>query len=97
MPPLPAKSSGVLLERGAQEARLAPASRADGDRLAAVPAAARVRAVRVLPGFGCEVGAKSTLARHDDSGGRRDRPLRDPAEQRTCAESRRRTAAARPA
>ncbi len=36
MPPLPVKSSGVLLERGARKLGTASVSRADGDRVAAV-------------------------------------------------------------
>ena len=49
MPPLPVKSSGVLLEQRRAGARLPPAADAAGDQLAVLQRPARVPALRLLP------------------------------------------------
>ncbi len=48
MPPLPVKSSGVLLERGARKLGLHPLSRAHGHRFGAVSRPPGLRALRLL-------------------------------------------------
>ena len=81
MPPLPVKSSGVLLERGARKLGLHPfpapmaiASQPYRDR----PACAHCG---FCIGFGCEVRAKSSTLVHGDSRGRGDRTLRSAQRQ----------------
>ena len=78
MPPLPNKSSGVLLERARARARPARAGRTNGDPLGAVrrpPAMHGVRALRVL---WVRVRSEVVDAGDHDPESRRDWPMRDP-------------------
>ena len=68
MPPLPVKSSGVLLERGARKLGLHPFPAPMA--IASQPYRGRPACVHCgfCMGFGCEVRAKSSSLLHDDSG-----------------------------
>ena len=59
MPPLPVKSSGVLLERGAKRARAASAGGADGDQLAALQRPARRASTAASACSSCASSARS--------------------------------------
>ncbi len=81
MPPLPVKSSGVLLERGARKLGLHAFSRAHGDRVATVSRPAGVRALRLLHRLRLRGDGKVLDAVHLDPRGRGHRQVRDSAAQ----------------
>ena len=79
MPPLPVKSSGVLLEQRGAGARASPAADADGDQLPVLQRPARVPALRLLPVLHVRVPLEVDVDGDDAAAGGGDRPLRDPA------------------
>ncbi len=87
MPPLPVKSSGVLLERGARKLGLASVPGADGDRVGAVQGPPRLRALRLLHRLRLRNAGQVVDALHDDPGGRGHRALRSAAAE-LCRASR---------
>ncbi len=96
MPPLPVKSSGVLMDRGARGARAALAAGADGDQLAVLQRPARLPALRLLPVLHVRVPREVDVDGDDAAAGGSDRPLRDPAGQlRRARRDGRQTAAPR--
>ena len=79
LPPLPNKSSGVLLERGAHSARPARAGRADGDPLAAVRRSLGMYGMRALRRTTAASSARSRRSLVDrDPESRCDGPMRGP-------------------
>ena len=88
MPPLPVKSSGVLLEQGARALGLSPAVNADGDQLAVLQRPARVPALRLLPVLHVRVPLEVNVHDHDAARGGSDGPLRDPRRAATSHGSR---------
>ena len=78
MPPLPVKSSGVLMERGARKLGLHPFPAPDGDRVAALSRSPGLRELRLLHWVRLRGTREVLVALHDDSRGGGDGPLRDP-------------------
>ena len=97
MPPLPVKSSGVLMDRGARALGLHSAAVADGDQLAALQRAARVPALRLLPVLHVRVPREVDVDGDHAAARGSDRPLRDPAGQLRGARRDRTATAGRPA
>ena len=81
MPPLPVKSSGVLLERGARKLGLHPFPAPMA--IASQPYRGRAACAHCgfCIGFGCEMQAKSSTLVHHDSRGRSDGSLRSAQRQ----------------
>ena len=97
MPPLPVKSSGVLLERGARKLGLHPFPAPMAIASRAVPRPPGLRALRLLHRLRLRDAREVVDAVHDDSRGRGDRPLRGAAAQLRRAHRDQRGRAAPPA
>jgi choline dehydrogenase-like flavoprotein len=76
MPPMPVKSSGVLLERGARKLGPASVPGAACDQLHALWRALAVRALRLLSRDGVRGRGQGVVADDRDPRSRSDRPLR---------------------
>ena len=81
MPPLPVKSSGVLLERGARKLGLHPFPAPMAINSQPYRGRPAVRALRLLPRLRLRGDGEGVDADDDDSGGGGDRPLRGAARQ----------------
>ena len=80
MPPLPTKSSGVLLERAATETGMESVPCANGDFVAAARGPQRLRELRILPGIRLRSWSEVEFAGGDDSCRRENGTLRNSAE-----------------